>query len=71
MKKTVYLKISENRLVIISGEIIDKDYHLLMSSDGPASEQITKTFCIGYLWGFETSESGNSRKPINDEREFY
>ena len=69
MLRVVYLKISENRIVITSNQIHDKDYHLLLSSEGPSADQITRMFCVGYLWGFSASETGRA-KPINDEREF-
>jgi hypothetical protein len=69
MLRIVYLKISENRIIITSSQIPDKDYHMLLSSEGPSADQITRMFCVGYLWGFGSSEMGKA-KPINDAVEF-
>jgi len=67
-KYFVYLKKSENRIIITDVEINDYDYHHLMDNNG-SDENLLKTycnvFCLGYYVGV-----GYGIRPINDPSEF-
>ena len=53
-KYFVYLIISENRLIIVDGQIKNSDYCQLMDTCGGNLElaiNSCKMFCLGYIYG--------------------
>jgi len=64
----LYLKVSENRLVITENPINDKDYYQLMNNNGGDQQMLMNTikmFCLGYIYGGQYG-----KQVINSPHEF-
>ena len=63
----VYLNVKQNRLIITSNKINDKDYHFIFLSEGNPDQALTfcKAVCVGFIYG-----GIYGKKVINDLKEF-
>ena len=63
----VYLNVKQNRLVISTNFISDKDYHFLFFSEGNPDQALAfcKAVCVGFIYG-----GIYGKKVINDSSEF-
>jgi len=67
----VYLIISEKRLIILDHSVNDKNYCNLLYNNGDNQQMlynICKMFCLGYLYGSQYGQYGQS--VINSPYEF-
>ena len=64
----LYLRVSENRLVITEKPMNDRDYHHLMDNNGYDHQVLMnsiKMFCLGYICGGQ-----HGKQVVNSPYEF-